>query len=630
MPARPVPRRASRPSTLIAALAALLVALAGVSPVTAADTGTYTNPLELQIPGDGLVESCADPSVIQGQEDEGYWYLYCTMDPLNDEDRTDAGFTFRMVPQLRSTDLVHWTYVGEAFTERPAWATADAGLWAPEIEHDAATGTYILYVTVTNTTFPGGGSAIAAATSAGPTGPWTWADEPVVEPHAPDCCPNDRRWVFDPEVIQVPEGDFIYYGSYFGGISVRELSSDLLHSDPATQTNVAIANKYEGPEVVHHDGWYYLFASATDCCRGPLTGYAVLVGRSAEPTGPFLDRSGVDLNDDETMADPTDGRAGGSPVIVGNDDPWVGTGHNTVFQDVSGQWWTIYHAVDRNDPYFEGAVGFTKRPVLLDAIDWVDGWPTVNGGQGISTEPMPAPAAQPGDTTAHVPSAGTRDQQGARLTSLSDAFGGSTLGDQWSWIREPAADTWSISGGRLRIETQAADLFEDSNNASILLEDAPEGNFIVEARVRLDVPAEGCCYNYVQAGLVLYGDDDAFVKLAVVSIWNTRQTEWAKEVPPGEPGYPRYGNSIVGPPGGFTVTEPTDSPLGDWTDLRIVRRVTGDDEAYTAYTRAENGVWEKGMTWRHELGSDVRIGLVAMGGSGYTAEFDRVLVSQLR
>jgi arabinan endo-1,5-alpha-L-arabinosidase len=36
------------------------------------------------------------------------------------------------------------------------------------------------------------------------------------------------------------------------------------------------------------------------------------------------------------------------------------------------------------------------------------------------------------------------------------------------------------------------------------------------------------------------------------------------------------------------------------------------------------------MTWRHELGSDVRIGLVAMGGSGYTAEFDRVLVSQLR
>ena len=88
-PPDPCPAAPRVPPPCLAALAALLVALAGVAPVAAADTGTYTNPLELQIPGDGLVESCADPSVIQGQEDEGYWYLYCTMDPLNDEDRTD-------------------------------------------------------------------------------------------------------------------------------------------------------------------------------------------------------------------------------------------------------------------------------------------------------------------------------------------------------------------------------------------------------------------------------------------------------------------------------------------------------------------------------------------------------------
>ena len=629
---RPAPRRASprrpRATRLTAMLVAVLAIVASATPAAAA-TGTYQNPLSMSVPGDGAVESCADPSVIQGQEDEGYWYLYCTTDPLNDEDRTDEGFRFRLVPQLRSTDLVHWTYVGDAFTERPSWATADAGLWAPEIEYDAATGRYILYVTVTNTTFPGGGSAIAAATSDAPTGPWEWAEEPVVEPHAPDCCPNDRRWVYDPEVLQAPEGDFIYYGSYFGGISVRRLSADLLHSDKATQSNVAISNKYEGAEVVPHDGWYYLFASATDCCRGPLTGYAVFVGRSQSPTGPFLDRSGVDLNDNETPADATDGRAGGTPVLVGNDDPWVGTGHNTVFRDAAGQWWTIYHAVDRNEPYFEGAVGFTKRPALLDAIDWVDGWPTVNGGSGISTGPMPAPAAQPGETTAHRPTAGVRDRTGPRITALSDQFGGSTLASRWSWIREPDPASWSVSGGRLRVDTQAADLFEGSNNASVLVERAPTGSFVAETRVRLDVPAEGCCFNFVQAGLVLYKDDDTFVKLAVVSIWNTRQTEWAKEVPPGQPGYPRYGNSIVGPPGGFSVTDPTASPLGAWTDLRVVRRIVAGEETYTAYTRAENGAWEKGMTWRHELGANVRIGLVAMGGSGFTAEFDRVLVSRL-
>src|SRR4051794_20855331 len=356
MPARFLTRRRLGARVPLALLLALLVGASLAAPATAA-TGTYRNPLRPQIPGDGTVESCADPSVIRGQENEGYWYLYCTSDPLNDADRTGDAFNFHLVPQMRSRDLVHWTYVGDAFGSRPSWATPTAGIWAPEIEYDATATRYLLYVTVPDTTFPGGGSAIAVATSDTPIGPWTWAADPVVEPHGADCCgPDSRRWVFDPEVIQTGGAAYIYYGSYFGGISVRRLSADLTTSDPATQTNVAIANKYEGSEVVERNGWFYLFVSATDCCRGPLSGYAVFVGRSHSPTGPFLDRSGVDLNDNEMPDDPTDGRAGGSPVIVGNDAPWVGTGHNTVFQDLSGQWWTIYHAINRNDPYFQNGV----------------------------------------------------------------------------------------------------------------------------------------------------------------------------------------------------------------------------------------------------------------------------------
>lgn len=67
-------------------------------------------------------------------------------------------------------------------------------------------------------------------------------------------------------------------------------------------------------------------------------------------------------------ADPTTGRVGGTPVISMSGNRWVGPGHNTVFQDLAGQWWTIYHAIDVNEPYFEGAVGFTKRPALLDPL----------------------------------------------------------------------------------------------------------------------------------------------------------------------------------------------------------------------------------------------------------------------
>ena len=120
-------------------------------------------------------------------------------------------------------------------------------------------------------------------------------------------------------------------------------------------------------------------------------------------------------------------------------------------------------------------------------------------------------------------------------------------------MRPPAAGTYGARrAATFRFDTQNADLFEDSNNASVLTEPAPNGNYMVETKLHLNVPPEGCCFNYAQAGLVIYGDDDNFIKLAQVSIWDTRQTEFAKELFPVPTGYPRYGNTVVGPPGDWT------------------------------------------------------------------------------
>jgi arabinan endo-1,5-alpha-L-arabinosidase len=496
-----------------------------------AQAAVYQNPLPVTIPGDGMVESCADPAIIRGQEPgDMYWYMYCTTDPLNDEDRNESGgFNFRLIPILRSLDLVNWEYVGVAFEERPDWIADDAGMWAPDIQY--FNGQYYLYYTASWTDLPGGGSAIGVATSDSPTGPFVDAGAPVVEPHAPPCCPSDKRWVFDSSVVQDPVTGqrYIYYGSYFGGISVRELSEDGLTSDPATQVEVAISNRYEGAYVVYKDGYYYLFVSATDCCRGPLTGYSVFVGRSTSPTGPFVDREGNSF-----MA----GAVGGTPVLSMNGNRWVGPGHNAVFQDAAGQWWTVYHAIDVNDPYFEGAVGFTKRPVLLDALVWVDGWPVVRGGLFASDSPQPVPAAQPGDPSRLRLEPLKLDVPGMLMTEYSDEFNQDAIGSQWTWVREPAEGPVRVEDGSLVFPTQAADLFVDSNNASVLLQDAPDGPYLVEARVKIDFPLEGCCFNYVQAGLVIYGDDDNFIKLVPVSIWETRQTEFAKELAPVPPGYP--------------------------------------------------------------------------------------------
>jgi arabinan endo-1,5-alpha-L-arabinosidase len=595
IPTHPATRRAG--AWLLSAWLVLVASAVG-APAQAAAATSYTNPLTAPLPNDEIVESCADPSVTYGVEGEGRWYLYCTTDPLHGNDRDASGnLNFHLIPMFSSADLVSWTYEGDAFTTRPAWLAPTSGMWAPEISY--LNGSYHLYYTApdTNAAITGGGSAIGVATAPTPLGPWTDSGDPVVDPAAPACCPADKRWTFDPDVISLGGTTYIYYGSYFGGLSVRELSTDGLESLPATQVEVAIANRYEGAEVVAHDGYLYLFASATNCCNGDLTGYSVFVGRSTSPTGPFVDREGVSL-----LA----GRVGGSPAISMNGNHWVGPGHNTVFTDFAGQSWTIYHAVDRNDPYFAGAVGFTKRPALLDPLDWVDGWPTVRGGRWASDEAMPAPAAQPGDLAGYAASPVANDMPGDRIGSASDEFNSRVLHPRWDWVRRDAANP-SFAGGSLVVPTQAADLHGGSNNASIVLADAPTGDYLVETRVRLDLPAEGCCQNFVQAGLVVYGSDDAYLKLVHASIFETRQTEFAKERADAPSGFPFYGNTVVGPP-------------GEWTWLRIVRR--GD--TYRAYTSLDGATWVRGGVWTHDLGADASIGLVSMGGAGFTAEFDYV------
>ncbi len=610
------------------------------SPRQSRDPGNYSNPLQPEVPGDGVVESCADPTVLRGQQPgDTAWYLYCTTDPLSDEDLDAEGeLVFRRIPTMTSQDLVNWTYVGEASETLPSWAAPEAALWAPDVVYSSTFEQYYLFTVVTDTAdevsgVPGctSDSAIGVATSSGPTGPWTFSDEPVVAPRA-NGAGCDFLWTYDPDVLgdTIAESGTFYYGSYFGGVFGADLTltEGGASVDVAAATLVAVDNKYEGANVVERDGYFYLFLSATNCCNGALTGYSVFVGRSTSPLGPFVDQQG------QSLVDP---QAGGTPFLTMNGNRWVGTGHNTVFTDAGGQWWTIYHAVDQRDPFFATEVGFTKRPALLDAVDWIDGWPTVNGGQGPSDRRTEAPAGQPGQRSRHRVDPVDAQEPRRALPRFSDEFAGSRLDPAWAWEWsgaegvEPDAPTAVVGGGALRIPIQAADLYVDVDNAFTLLRDAPRGDYLVETRVRVDVPDDGCCFNFAQAGLAIYGDEDDYVKLTNTSIFNTRQTEWAKEISDVPEGWARYGNTVVGP------------PSEEWTYLRVVverltgrerRDAGGDTEAYTAYTSQDGRAWVRGGTWTHSLGADVRIGLVAFGlqdaAQQFTAEFDYVRASTVR
>jgi hypothetical protein len=122
-------------------------------------------------------------------------------------------------------------------------------------------------------------------------------------------------------------------------------------------------------------------------------------------------------------------------------------------------------------------------------------------------------------------------------------------------------------------------------------------------------------HNYRQAGLVAYVDDDLFTRLSTVSIWNTRQTEFGKEMPYGTRTATNsglsYGGTIVGPPAGTT-----------W--LRLTHRLdpANGEHELRAWTSRDGQTWVKGGVWTLPASARLRVGLVAHGGVGGTAQFE--------
>lgn len=748
-------------TTVLGGIAGLVLVAGAVQPaaarpVTAAADApdTFTNPVS-----QGFADTFADPAVMRGKD--GWWYAVGTTDPLREGEGTR-----HLVPTARSADLVDWEYTGDAFTEDtlPSWADPDpeagASIWAPDLRY--VDGEYRLYYVVTETTLtPGrGDGAIGVATAPSPTGPWIDSGAPVVGPRpGASGSPDDFLWTFDPTHVRDDDGrQYLFYGSYYGGIWTVPLDATGTRAD-GEPVRVTIDNKYEGAYVVQHDGWWYLFVSSANCCAGPATGYSVHVGRSRELTGPYVDHQGVPLDQS---------RAGGTPVLAPNGNRWIGTGHNAVVTDLAGQDWIVYHAIDRADPYLDGDGGINERPMLMDRLDWVDGWPTARGGAWASDSPQPAPVASGartvtgfddgagrgwradrgwtftggaavsgegtsrivktvsgldgvraeadvsvagagagltvglrggGSVRAVVDATGTlrlslwdrrgptttvatgtpgaaadvdaadwhslvlvvadgvataelsdarlgdplatarldlaatqRGGQpfgrsgaiatgaGARIDNLSvaavaapgqavppeplgelditrsDEFDG-PLDERWTPLRAPQV---RVEGGELRWPVQNADLTGPGGSAALLLQNPPDGDWTVETSVDVSQLGVDEIRNYQQGGIVVYVDDDQWVRLSTVAIWNTRQNEFGHELPWATG--PIFGGTIVGPPGErswLRVTHRTDPGTGE----RLLGSATSNDGV----------TWVTGGTWTLPADSSPRVGLFSGG-----------------
>ncbi|MBP2353752.1 regulation of enolase protein 1 (concanavalin A-like superfamily) [Kribbella aluminosa] len=673
--------------SLLAAGLTLLVS--SVSHAAAPPAAGYTNPVTA-----GYSADFPDPSMIKGRD--GWWYAYSTGGPYAKDGHDGDSYKI-----ARSRDLTHWEKVGSVFgaNNRPTWADPSSGFWAPDIRY--LDGKYVLYFTVPNTTTTPGDwdYAIGAATAPTPAGPWTDSGAPVVAPRP--AAGGGFQWTIDPAEFTDTDGTrYLYWGSYNGGIHAVRLTPDGLRTVGAV-TDVA-RDRFEGAYVVKHDGYYYLFGSSSNCCAGPTTGYAVFAGRSRSPLGPFLDREGHGLNASRT---------GGTPVVAPNGNRWVGTGHASVVTDLSGQQWLAYHGVDRTDPFVTNSNGWLLRPMLLDRLDWIDGWPEVNAGagpresskvspvttstatqgnvrveadvtgtgQGVSahgvtavlnkgqlkvtnragfTRSVPVPLDVPGTIALEIrnnqataefsedrlgdplatvqlpalPGAGaaapvggagnfsvaplykpvTRAAPTPRIGRVdpqySDEFTRG-LGAGWTW-RNVSPDA-TVANGALRWKTETNDLTDNNTaaKASLLLRDQPSGNFVVETKLHLDVGTD-TVRNYQQAGLLVYLDDENWMRLDHVAGGTSRFVEFGKRMrftPVGAPSVVTFGGAMIGPP-------------AETTWLRLAHDVvpqTGEHR-YRAASSTDGKHWVWGAAWTLPAGTTPRIGLVSQGSSAQT------------
>ncbi len=463
------------------------LATSHVIQTTSPTRSTYSNPI--------IAQTTPDPAVIKALD--GYYYVVASSDYWQ-------GGAFHILPIYRSTDLVHWTFVGDAFPSRPAWADPTAGLWAPDVQY--YNHKYYMYYTASATNpLPKygttGGSAIGVAIADSPAGPWADAGDsaggnyqhgPLVPPRscAFNTDPNCYHWTFDPAQFTDKDGQkYLYYGSYFGGTIIQKMANDGLHMQgPAVQ--IGHWDRYEATYIVRHDvhgqPYYYNFSSTANCCDGPNTAYSVIVSRATSPMGPFVDQNGFPMERPASQPVPTTrpshdpagdnvgAQGGGYPTLKQNGNQWHGVGHNAIITDLSGQDWIVYHGVDANNAWVNGlpaSLQVSYRQLLMDRLDWTEnGWPVVNNGKGPSTTNT-APTTTPvfGDNF---------NAPNGCATPGSDT----TLNDNWRVIQ----GNWTINAGTC---TTGGFAEQTALNGQSLLvsKKTVQGGYRTEVDLRLDM-----------------------------------------------------------------------------------------------------------------------------------------------
>ena len=269
-----------------------------------------------------------------------------------------------------SKDLINWTKEPAVFAEKPIWTDKVVPnfknhIWAPDISFH--NNTYYLYYSVS--AFGKNTSAIGVATNSTLNSndkSYKWVDHGIVI----QSVPNRDMWnAIDPNLtIDENNVPWLTFGSFWNGLKMVKLNPDLLSVDKKNEWYTVAKRQrtfelededpgnaaLEAPFIFKKFGYYFLFLSWDFCCRGKESTYKVVIGRSKNITGPYLDKDGKLLNE-----------GGGSVLIQGN-EKWYGAGHNSTYS-FDGKDYIFFHAYEAKN---DGKSMLETQELKWDANQW--------------------------------------------------------------------------------------------------------------------------------------------------------------------------------------------------------------------------------------------------------------------
>ncbi|MBF9133228.1 ThuA domain-containing protein [Plantactinospora sp. S1510] len=200
--------------------------------------------------------------------------------------------------------------------------------------------------------------------------------------------------------------------------------------------------------------------------------------------------------------------------------------------------------------------------------------------------------------------------------SPSDEFNGNTLEKcRWDGIvrEDPAA--YRVADGALHIDVPNGDIYTGNNTGptNFILQSAPDGDWTIQTKVdgsRLDE-------QYQQAGLIVYGDDDNYLKLDFIAD-NTVGSPVSRRI--------EFRSEIAA-----VVQDPQPQVTG-LTESVWHLRLAKVGDTYTAAYSADGTTWTTfDPLTSTALGATPRVGLFSLGGAqtaSKTASFDYFWLTQ--